>query len=448
MPASAVSQAPVSVTLTAGTPVAVFEVEAHPQGLPQGANILAPTLTLHQVDPRIRVAVARESFAQGAGELAPIARPGTDGELELTGLDRKSRITIELTEARPSDSVKVSGELSDSAYWDGAPDAGASIAFTGLDRPDLREAPDVRTSTAAGPKVVLDADHPVALVPMTLVLDQAGELGGMATETRITPAPAVPGGAATASIYTVAGAGTSAYPVPVPVRAPIDCWLGTQAPCGGPMVLRWQWTGSVPRVEVRYDVATTLVGYAGPVGSRVRTTFDAPITVAPPATPLRAAQQGTLDVNPSIGGIVIYDLALAGVPASPIPEVLEVPGLVVATLSASGPGGAPVAGASVGVRFPNMTSGRTAAAWPDAINLPADGTARTVVIPAFAACVPGSGTCGVEITLSAGVPRGAGTTRITVSYRLDARVTAFSGAPLGPGTRLSLTPRVPAPSQP
>ncbi len=436
----------VSVTLTAAEPVAVFDVAVDSSDLPRMASVSPYVLRFSDVDSRVRVA----SFPEPAdvGDVLPIAsirRPTLDRDVYVDiPTSGGARFIVELTDPRAEDVITVAGTLRVPFGYPGTPAPDAKVTVTGLDTPELRARPDVAITSVVGPRAFLDADHPVALVPLSFVLTSDSEAAprDLASETRFVLAPDIPDGAAVPTLYYVSGDGADARMNSTQINVPITrCALSAQATCETALMVRWQWTGLAPRVDLRYDVVTTLVEYDGRVNSSVQTAFGDPIEIRAGARPIAADLEGSLEVAGSDRTNAWFRLSLAGAPSAPAPDVMEVPGVLIMTYAARGSDGRTDANTTVPLRFRDANFFRsTPASIPEVLDLVADGVSRTVAIPIFAHCQPDAD-CTLDFWLELFGPRGADVGPVTVTYRFDARVTAFSGTELPVDASLTLAPK-------
>jgi hypothetical protein len=430
-------ETPVSIALTDEQPVAVLHAVIDRSTLPYTGNVNPSVLQFDGADSRIRVAIG------DPGQPGVVSRPYENGELRVeVPVGDATQIVFELTEPRPGERLQLTGTLSTQYGYAGTPAPSASIGVSGLDRPESFGPAHHGTSRAAGPGATLDADHPLLLVPITFGLrggPDAAHAHGLSSETRIVPAAGVPEGAATATLYRTATVDGRPAGVQVGISSPMSgCRIAADATCENPLMLRWQWTGAVPSVRLDYDVVTTLTSVDGPVDASVETTFGEPITIAEDPHPISAVQEGSLQVGGSDRTHSWFRLRLTNPPAGPGGDVVEVPGTVVVTSSAVGRDGRAVPDAVLPFHFRDASIYRSSpASSVEVLDALIDGADRTVAVPLFAHCEPGRD-CVVDFWFEVFPPRPTDAAPVTVTYRVEARVTAFDGHPLTPSTALTL----------
>jgi hypothetical protein len=202
-------------------------------------------------------------------------------------------------------------------------------------------------------------------------------------------------------------------------------------------MLRWQWSGTVPRVDLAYDVVSSLMSIDGAVDASVETTFGSPILTQADGRPLSAVSEGTLEVGHERTESW-FRIHVSNVPAGPGGNVVEVPGVVVVTYSVARKDGSLANAAVLPFHFRDAASYRPSpASVPEVFDAPIDGTARTVAVPLFAHCAPGTD-CTIDFWFEFFEPRPADASPVIVSYRVEARVTAFDGHPLTAKTALTI----------
>jgi hypothetical protein len=434
---------PLSVTLTAAQSVAVFDISLDRSGLPRTANIYPYVLRLHDVDPRVRIASMVLADQGNDSALGTIATARNNGDLSVDLPSQgKLRLVVELTDPRPDDAVAVAGTLDIPFGYDGTPAPNAHVVVSGLDAPEMRGDAYEQTVRTVGPSRILDADHPFVLIPVRFALHggRHADRGELASATKFELAADIPEGAASPTLYTSAGDGTAAA-IAVTSAPMADCNVAVDAKCETPMILRWQWTGEVPRVDLRFEAVTTLVAYNAPVDSTVTTEFGDPLDIPPDARPITATQEGKLQVGGSDRATAWFRITLKNVPAATEPHVLEVPGVLLVTYSALGRDGTPNANAVVPLHFRDVTLFRSVQVpIPELLDLPADGVSRSVGIPIFSHCQPAKD-CTLDFWLELFPPLADDVAPVTLTYRFDARVTAFTGESLSRETLLTIGPK-------
>jgi hypothetical protein len=430
------AETPISITLTGARPVAVVRPVVDRSGLPASANVSPSEIRLAGVDARVRAVVGKVT------EPSSIVHPTSNGDLrvELAAVD-PPQLVFELTDPRPDDRVALVGTIETPFGYMGTPAPDARLTLSGVGDVELLPGSHELTVSAAGPAAVLDADHPVALVPITFGITGGPRASahGVAAETRFALGPGIPDGAVLATLYRVAEAGGRREAVQVGTSAPMHgCQIERDRTCSTKLMLRWQWTGTVPRVDLRYDVVTDLVGFDGPLDAAVKTSFGAPVIVPPDARSTSAVAEGTVEVGGGDRTNSWFRLRLKEAPASPGGDVVEVPGVVIVTYSAHAKDGSVRPDATLPFHFRDASFFRPSPGRvPEVLDAPIDGTERTVAIPLFAHCSPGAD-CKLDFWFEIFTPRSADTGPVTVTYRVDARVTSFDRHPLSPATTLTI----------
>lgn len=212
---------------------------------------------------------------------------------------------------------------------------------------------------------------------------------------------------------------------------------------------------SLARSILLLCTVTLIVGACGIVEapyttSRVDTplsitlTFDRPVAVIRP-TVERAALPSQASVSPSEARfrgvdrrirVAVGDLVHPAAIVRPT-EQGDLFFTVSGSVSARKDGGlAPTA--MLPFHFRDAASYRsTPADFHEVFDAPIDGTSRSVAVPLFAHCVPGAD-CTLDFWFEVFAPRPADGSPVIVSYRVDARVTAYGGRPLTAKTSLAI----------
>jgi hypothetical protein len=448
---------PFSVMLSANDPVAIRDLGMKDVDLPPNTNATA-TLNLRNVDSRFRVATIGtiDSGLQGVERIGRFRHPDYKSDIAADigrqpcysdDCKRPVRLIFELTDLRTDDVLKVDGSIDIRYGYPGKDKLPEKVVeITGLDDAIPGHAPATLTASDAGPVIRLDADHPIALQPITIGLDAdaAAEEGTVVSESVV---HSVDGIAYLVEpenpTFQYNGIVQQILGTPEFAMDPYaTCDLGRDTSCATDGVLRLTWVGPDP-VDTAYSIDTVVAGYGEsglPSGIRAATTYGDPLVVPDNAPRIARAHDGMLKLDRGSAdgrATAWFRLQLDNAPPAPQSSIVEVPGIVVLTYAATGRGDA----AGGGGKPARLRVNGSLQPSPPLIDVPLDGKTRTVGLPLFASCRPGQSCTSDFFFELFPAFEGEDTLPVTLTYTLEARLSSFDTRPFPGDTSLSIGPK-------